>query len=155
MWIPSRLGRLFIVCLFSLNIPLMLRFPSGEISRNVFFFFFIPRQRKLQLLNLIFPFKREGGDFAFCPPHVTLSPFCFKDLDNSDANERLKFSILKRLPEVCLRVCGQTLALFLKKKKKKRNAGPEAVLIYSSIRGRLKVLTQPLFPPPHISTNHL
>lgn len=45
-----------------------------------------------------------------------VSPFCFKDLDNSDANERLKFSILKRLPEVCSRVCGQTLALFFLKK---------------------------------------
>lgn len=34
----------------------------------------------------------------FCP--LNLSMYLMTDLDNSDANEQLKFSILKRLPEV-------------------------------------------------------
>lgn len=35
------------------------------------------------------------------------------DLDNSDANERLKFSVLKRLPQVRLCVCAVTYKVFM------------------------------------------
>lgn len=81
-----------------------------------------------------------GLPCEICPQECnyvsTLFPFSLcSDLDNSDANERLKFSILKRLPEVLLRalecvcVCGQTWGL---------NAGPGAALISLSDRERLK-----------------
>lgn len=41
-----------------------------------------------------------NDDFCFLFIHLLSSSILVEDLDNSDENEELKFSVLKRLPEV-------------------------------------------------------